>query len=75
MAYSLGYCYADFAQQVSAEKLELELDSMYDGVEKHLIAIANELEDWQQVAPYLNIRYKVVKDIITKYPNEPALQR
>ena len=75
MAQSSGYCYEDFAQQVSSAKLDLELDSMHDGVDKHLIAIATELEDWQQVAPYLNIKHRVVKDIITIHPNDPELQR
>ena len=71
----MAYCYEDFARQVSAEKLDLELDSMHDGVDRHLTDIANELEDWQQVAPYLNIRHRAVEDIIAKYPNDPELQR
>ena len=71
----MAYSYEDFAQQVSAEKLDLELDSMHGGVDKHLIAIATELEDWQQVAPYLNIRHREVKDIIAIHPNDPVQQR
>ncbi len=67
--------YENFAQQVPAEKLEMELDAMNNGTEKHLIAIAKELNDWKEVAPQLNIVHRMVQDIMSKYPNEPAERR
>ena len=61
--------YEDYASQVSSGKLELELDSMHGGVEKHLVEIAKELVDWDYMAPALNIKYSYVQDIKAMHPN------
>lgn len=55
--------YEDYSCQVSAAKLEQEVDAMNGGAEKHLVAIAKELMDWEQVAPELYVLPKDVRDI------------
>ena len=71
----MAYCYEDFARQVSATKLNLELDSMHGGVEKHLTAIAEKLRDWEEVGTALNLERSELEDIIEKYPNFPKKRR
>ena len=77
MAQSSGYCYEDFARQVSAAKLDLELDSMHGGggVEKHLKAIAKVLRDWEDVGTALNLKCREIEDIIEEYRHSPKKQR
>lgn len=68
----MPFTYEEVAQQVKQpEKLELELDAMHDGVNKHLNIIAKELADWRSMAPALNLKDRVIKDIIEKYPHNP----
>ena len=71
----MAYCYEDFAQQVSAAKLDLELDSMHDGVEKHLTAIAEMLRDGEDVGTALNLKRRELEDIIEKHRDSPKKQR
>ena len=65
------HLYKDFARQVSAEKLELELDSMHGGVETHLTAIAKKLDDWEDVGTALKLTRRELKDIIEDYRDSP----
>ena len=67
--------YVFYAKQVPPDILDQELDDMNNGVEKHLIAIATELMDWESVAPQLNIKHTFVDDIKDKYPKSPVEQR
>ena len=53
------------------ENLELELDSMNDGVDKHLNVIAMELIDWRAMAPALNLKNSKVKIINEMHPYSP----
>ena len=67
--------YDDYSNDVSAEKLSQELDAMNGGVEKHLIAIAKELMDWEEVAPHLGLPHRFVRDIKEMHRNDPASRR
>lgn len=68
--------YEDYAARVPPGKLDLELDEMYNGVEKHLGRIADAMDDWEaKLAPALDTRQREIRDIQLKFKDQPALQR
>ena len=68
--------YEDYAEKVPRKKLEQELDSKSKrGSEKHLIAIASELDDWESMGAALNLPHRVIEDAAKKYPRDPEKQR
>ena len=68
--------YADYADQVPHKKLEQELDSKSKGgSEKHLIAIASVLDDWENMGVALNLPRRVIEDVAKRYPCDPDKQR
>ena len=68
--------YKDFAERVPYEKLRQELDSMSKrGAEKHLIAIANEIDDCESLGAALGLPYRDIEDAAIKCYHDPRKQR
>lgn len=68
--------YEDYSSKVAYRKmLELELDEMNDGVEKHLLEIAEDLMHLDELTVALNLKRRVLRDIQEDYPNRGKHQR
>ena len=55
--------------------LERQLDWGHGGVEKDLSEIAKHLDNWEEVAPHLELAPIDIHDIKEKHQNKPSLQR
>ena len=68
--------YEEYAVRVPKGKLDLILDAENKGVELHLHQIADELDDWDiKLAPVLGLKATEIRDVRSKYRDEPAQQR
>lgn len=66
--------YEDYASKViPREKLQLLLDA--DGVEKHLIEIAKDLDDLDELTSALELKHRELQDIQKDFPASSKRQR
>ncbi len=55
--------------------LTLQLDCDSEGVQKDLYEIAEDMLDWEEIAPYLHLTPANISDIKDKHMLKPAMQR
>ena len=68
--------YEDYASLVEPQsKLDKVLDGMHNGVEKHLIEIARDLDNLYDLAIELGLKARDLKDIKGNYPLDIRRQR
>lgn len=61
--------------QKNKDKLDIKVDSEHDGVDTHLGAIADAMDEWEgKVAAELGLTKAEQAQIKTRYPNNLSLQ-
>lgn len=68
----------DYNRRIPTEcqyKLDKPLDFENGNADLHLVTIAENLLNWEEVAPYLELSAIMISNIKAKYPFELSLQR
>ena len=70
--------YDDYVRRIPEKyhhKLDKRVDFENEDTDIHLVTIAEQLINWEEVSPFLGLSAINISDIKESYPQKPGLQR